>query len=122
MSSWISTRQRDWTDLERSTALNVIASVVVGDITIEPPAPTNTNMVAVNDTVAANFTIPAGSIRGRIANLGGDAPANITVNGQELAPGDTYDIGAVYVGDKLYLPPAYVVVANGSLWSYYYEK
>jgi len=99
----------------------VNASVNIGDVTIDL-TPLDTNMVAENDTIATDLTLPAAIIRGRIKNLGGEISADITINGEPLAPGDEYPIGAFYAGDKLYLPPQYVVVANGSLWSYYYEK
>lgn len=99
-----------------------LADISTGNITVNTSPPVATNLVAVNDTIATDLNLPAAIIRGKIKNLGGDSPANITVNGQELAPGDEYELGAFYAGDKLYLPPAYNVVANGSLWSYYYEK
>jgi hypothetical protein len=100
----------------------VNAAVNIGDVTIDL-TPANVNLVAVNDTVTAGFTIPAGAIRGHIKNLGGESMVNITVNGQELAPGDIYPIEAVYKGDQWLLPPAYVVVnPGGALVSFYYEK
>jgi hypothetical protein len=98
------------------------AKIDTGDITVETAPPVPTAMVAVNDTITTDLGLPAGIIRGKIKNLGGELSANITVNGQELAPGDEYPLGAFYAGNILYLPPAYNVVANGSQWSYYYEK
>ncbi len=109
-------------DVSSDTEFMNPAKIDTGDITVETAPPVPTNMLAVNDTITTDLGLPAGIIRGKIKNLGGDIMANITVNGQELAPGDEYPIGAFYAGDKLYLPPAYNVVANGSQWSYYYEK
>lgn len=99
----------------------VNASVVIGDITIDLN-PTDVESTVVNDTVVTGFTIPADTHYLKITNLGGDTPANITVNGTDLAPGDFIELQAQYKGNEWLYPPEMVVVnASGSQVSYYYK-
>jgi hypothetical protein len=75
MSAWISTLQRNWTDLERGSALVVNASVVIGDITVSPtPATPVVDSLSGTLTLAAAINIPAGKTRVIIINKGDTVP------------------------------------------------
>ncbi len=75
MSAWISTRQTDWRDLERGSALIVNASVVIGDITVSPtPATPVVDALSGTLTLATPINIPAGKTRVIIINKGDTVP------------------------------------------------
>ena len=84
-------------------------------------APTDITLTATNDTIDTDFTVPALSVYVKIRNVGGLAPAVITVNGNEVTPGGIFERQLFWDGVNRYLLPAYDVVTNGSLVEFYYE-
>jgi hypothetical protein len=98
-----------------------LASIATGDITVDITPPTDVTVTNVNGETVSNFTITAGKVRVIIENRGGEAPADITVNGTSVTPGQKYEAEIVYDGVNRYLLPAYVVVTNGSLVAYSHD-
>jgi hypothetical protein len=95
-------------------------TVDVGALTVDITPPNDVVLTNDNGTTTGDFTIPAGKVKVVIENRGGDAFANITVNGDTVAPGGKVEREVIFDGVNRYLLPAFVVVTNGSLvfWSY----
>lgn len=88
-------------------------------VTIDPP--TDETLTSGGGTGTANTSVPAAANYVKITNKGGLAPADITVNGITLEPGDTFERKTDYDGVNRYILPAYTIVTNGSLVEVYYE-
>lgn len=83
--------------------------------------PTELAVTANNDTVTADFTIPADTARVSIRNVGGLSPATAQVNGNDLLVGGEIRSRRFGDGVNIFTPPEYEVVTNGSAIEYYYE-